>query len=118
MCSILSKDQVARHQNMAVHQQGLRTRKAFDAARAGLARRFGACCRRGSAEGFVIPVPTKLDRLTECLAESVPLETDETDPSIMKNTMFCWSLGLKHFVCTSLSWRPGACRMSVNCTLF
>ena len=42
-------------------------------ARAGLARRFGACCRRGSAKGFVIPVFTKLERLTECLDESVLL---------------------------------------------
>ena len=73
MCSILSKDQVARQQIMEVHQQGLKARKYVNAARAGLARRFGACCRRGSAEGFVIPVLTKLDRLTEFLDESVDL---------------------------------------------
>ena len=66
---------------MEVHQQGLKTRKAFDAARAGLARRFGACCRRGSAEGFVIPLFTKLDRLTEFLDESVSLASA---PSVMK----------------------------------
>ena len=81
MCSFLSKNQVARHQIMEVHQQGVRTRKAVDAARAALVRRFGVCCRRGSAEGFVIPVLTKLDRLTECLDESVPLATV---PLVMK----------------------------------
>ena len=48
MCSALARDQVARQQIMQMHQQCLRMRKAFDAARAGLARRFGACCRRGS----------------------------------------------------------------------
>ena len=58
---------------MQVHQRGSSTRKAFDAARVGLARRFGACCRRGSAEGFVIPVLSKLDRLTEFLDEFVSL---------------------------------------------
>ena len=61
---------------MNVHQQGLKTRRAFDAARAGLARRFGLCCHRDSAEGFVIPVLTQLNRLTEFLDESVDLATE------------------------------------------
>ena len=71
MCSTLSTDDAARIQIMQVHQRRLRTRRVFDAARVVLAR----CRRRFSAEGFAIPVLTKLDRLTEFLDESVSLVT-------------------------------------------
>ena len=58
-----------------MHQRGLRTRRVLAAARVDFSRRFRACCRRGSAEVFAIPVLTKLDRLTEFLDESVSLAT-------------------------------------------
>ena len=51
------------------------SRSLLNTARENLARRFGACCRRGSAEGFVNPVLDKLGRLTELRSESASVAT-------------------------------------------
>ena len=50
---------------MLLHRQSEDRRSVLNTAREDLARRFGACCRPGSAAGFVNPVLDKLGRLQE-----------------------------------------------------
>ena len=61
-CATLARDRAACQQIMRVHRQSEVSRSVLNTARDNLACRFGACCRRGSAEGFVNPVLDKLGR--------------------------------------------------------
>eukprot|EP00973_Karenia_brevis_P001519 206597-Karenia_brevis.AAC.1 len=60
---------------MRVHRQSEVSRSVLNTARDNLARRFGARCRRGSAEGFMNPVLDKLGRLTEFRSEFASVAT-------------------------------------------
>ena len=74
-CATLARDRAACQQIMRVHRQSEVSRSVLNTARENLARRFGACCRRGSVEGFLNPVLDKMGRLTEFRSESVSVAT-------------------------------------------
>eukprot|EP00973_Karenia_brevis_P011677 1581097-Karenia_brevis.AAC.1 len=63
-CASLARDAAACQQLKQVHQQNEASLAEANVARHNLTRLFGACCRRGSTEGFVNPVLEKLHRLT------------------------------------------------------
>eukprot|EP00973_Karenia_brevis_P085792 11901816-Karenia_brevis.AAC.1 len=60
-CATLAGNRAACQQIKRVHQQSEAERSELNAVCENLAPLFGACCRRGSAEGFVHPVLDKLD---------------------------------------------------------
>eukprot|EP00973_Karenia_brevis_P058992 8213821-Karenia_brevis.AAC.1 len=74
-CATLAENHAACQQIKSVHRQSEADHCELNAVRENLARLFGACCRRGSVEGFVNPVLGKLDHLTEFRSEPVFVAT-------------------------------------------
>eukprot|EP00973_Karenia_brevis_P070427 9790338-Karenia_brevis.AAC.1 len=60
-CATLAGNRAACQELKWAHRPNEASRSESNAVRENLARLFGACCRRGSAEGFVNPVLEKLD---------------------------------------------------------
>eukprot|EP00973_Karenia_brevis_P058006 8074945-Karenia_brevis.AAC.1 len=74
-CATLAGDGAACHQLKQVREQNEASLSESNAARHNLARLFGACFCRGSAEGFVNPVLDKLHCLTEFRSEPASVAT-------------------------------------------
>ena len=68
-CKTLAKDPAVCKEIMDLYRESEDLRADFNTAREDLARRFGACCRLGSAAGFVDPLLDKLGRLHEFRSE-------------------------------------------------
>ena len=97
-CKTLAKDHAACQQIMLLHRLSENLRSVLNTAREDLARRFGACCRRGSAEGFVNLVLDKLGRLHEFRSQSKYDVLFESGPEALRyRKSVVASLGVQNF---------------------
>ena len=97
-CKTLARDPAVCKEIMDLYRESEDLRAAFNTAREDLARRFGACCRLGSAAGFVDPLLDKLGRLHEFRSENKYHVLFETGPAAFRyHKSVVETLGANHF---------------------